>query len=147
MDISEWERHTLMADDAKTNNNPLMSIVHYQLALSIAQEITADPTDIEQLTDLLTMKVVSCHNLANFWRQHGDPDYELKYLQLASEQVIALIPQCKQTQCHSYINSLGGCQSALISFLKRHPNPAIANQVKAINNYSSCELITSFKLH
>ncbi|WP_318515074.1 DUF2753 family protein [Photobacterium leiognathi] len=147
MDTRSWEQHTLLADQAHTNNNPVMSIVHYQLALSIADEMTLDMPNEEQLNELLTIKVISCHNLANFWRQHGDSDYELKYLQLASEQVLSLIPQCKQTHCHSYIESLGCCKSALIAFLKRYPNPQIAKQIKAIPHYSNCERIATFKLN
>ena len=147
MDMAKWEQHTLIAYEENTKNNPVMSVVHYQLALSIAQEMAVDQTHSVQIDDILTITVVSCHNLANFWRQHGDKDYELKYLQLASEQVLALIPQCKQTHCDSYIDSLGCCQSALVSFLKRHPNPLLANQVKTIRTYSNCELIASFKLH
>ncbi|OLQ75239.1 hypothetical protein BIT28_09910 [Photobacterium proteolyticum] len=147
MDVSRWERHTLLAAEAEENNKPMMSVIHYQLALAESQQLEPIQGTREELEDLLTIKVTSCHNLASFWRKAGDNEYELKYLQLASEQVMALIPQCPRKECDAFIDTLGCCKSALISFLKRHPNPAVARQLEHINISNQCELIAKFRLH
>ena len=95
--INEWEKHTLLADTALQLDDPIRSILHYQQALTLSERIT-ERTDIEA-DERLLISVISCHNLAQFWRWAGDTEYELKYLQLASEKVLTLIPQCPNTQC------------------------------------------------
>ncbi|OAN13637.1 hypothetical protein A3K86_13740 [Photobacterium jeanii] len=147
MDVSRWETHTLLASESDRAHKPMMSIIHYQLALAEAQRLEPILGTRDEFEELLTIKVVSCHNLANFWRNAGDTEYELKYLQLASEQVMALIPQCPRKECDTFIESIGCCKSALIEFLKRHPNPLVAQQVANIGTSNNCELIARFKLH
>ncbi|KLV05438.1 membrane protein [Photobacterium aquae] len=147
MNTSRWEQHTLLADNAVKSNDFLMAVVHYQLALAESQQLEPLSFQTEELEDLLTIKVMSCHNLANFWQQQGDVEYELKYLQLASEQIMTLIPQCPRAHCESFMSSLGCCKSALIAFLKRHPNPIVAKQVENMSLTNQCELIAKFKLH
>ena len=90
--ISEWEKHTLLADTALQLDDPVRSILHYQQALSLSEDIS-ECVEIEA-DERLLISVISCHNLAQFWRWAGDTEYELKYLQLASEKVLTLIPQC-----------------------------------------------------
>ncbi|EAS44784.1 DUF2753 domain-containing protein [Photobacterium profundum] len=147
MDVSRWETHTLLATEAEKSNKPMMTIIHYQLALAKSQQLEPIRGTRDELEDLLTIKVVSCHNLADFWRKNGDSDYELKYLQLASEQVMSLIPQCPRKECDAFIETLGCCRTALIEFLKRHPNPVIAKQLSHISTSNQCELIAKFRLH
>lgn len=147
MDISKWETHTLLADKANRQGKETIAVIHYQLALAESMQLTPTSNKSEQLEDLLTIKVVSCHNLAKFWRAQGDNEYELKYLQLASEEVMTLLPQCPRTSCNSFVSSLGCCKAALIEFLKRHPNPEVAKSVKQIQHTSDCELIARFRLH
>ncbi|WP_299013625.1 DUF2753 family protein [uncultured Photobacterium sp.] len=146
MDVSRWERHTLLAAEAESSHKPMMSVIHYQLALAESQQLETIHDTKDELEDLLTIKVISCHNLASFWRKLGDKDYELKYLQLASEQIMAMIPQCPNKACSAFVDSLGCCKSALVEFLKRHPNPAIARQLVNINTSNQCELIARFRL-
>ena len=95
--ISEWEKHTLLADTALQLDDPVRSILHYQQALSLSEDIS-ECVEIEA-DERLLISVISCHNLAQFWRWAGDTDYELKYLQLASEKVLTLIPQCPNKEC------------------------------------------------
>ncbi|MGF1691839.1 DUF2753 family protein [Photobacterium kagoshimensis] len=147
MDVSRWETHTLLANESEREQKPMMSIIHYQLALAAAQQLEPLQGTRDEFEELLTIKVVSCHNLAAFWRNAGDSEYELKYLQLASEQVMALIPQCPRKECDTFVESIGCCKSALIEFLKRHPNPIVAQQVENITVSSQCEFIARFKLH
>ena len=64
--ISEWEKHTLLADTALQLDDPVRSILHYQQALNLSEEIT-ERTDI-QADERLLISVISCHNLAQFWR-------------------------------------------------------------------------------
>ncbi len=45
--ISEWEKHTLLADTALQLDDPVRSILHYQQALNPSEEIT-ERTDIER---------------------------------------------------------------------------------------------------
>lgn len=87
--ISEWEKHTLLADTALQLDDPVRSILHYQQALSLSEDIS-ECVEIEA-DERLLISVISCHNLAQFWRWAGDTEYELKYLQLASEKVLTLI--------------------------------------------------------
>ncbi|MBE8567404.1 DUF2753 domain-containing protein [Vibrio sp. OPT20] len=143
--ISEWEKHTLLADTALQLDDPVRSILHYQQALNLSEEIT-ERTDI-QADERLLISVISCHNLAQFWRWAGDTEYEIKYLQLASEKVLTLIPQCPNTQCSSFIDSIGCCKKALIDFMKRHPNPKIASMVEKIDTATNCEMIARFRLN
>ncbi|CAH7231192.1 conserved hypothetical protein [Vibrio chagasii] len=143
--ISEWEKHTLLADTALQLDDPVRSILHYQQALNLSEEIT-ERTDI-QADERLLISVISCHNLAQFWRWAGDTEYELKYLQLASEKVFTLIPQCPNTQCSSFIDSIGCCKKALIDFMKRHPNPKVASMVEKIDTATNCEMIVRFRLN
>ncbi|MDN3684377.1 DUF2753 family protein [Vibrio sinaloensis] len=84
MGIAEWEKHTLLADIAMNDEDHLRSILHYQQALTISERI-GDSEEIE-VEDRLMISVISCHNMAMFWRSIGDVPYELKYLQLASEK-------------------------------------------------------------
>ena len=60
--ISEWEKHTLLADTALQLDDPVQSILHYQQALSLSEKIT-ERTDI-QADERLLISVISCHNLA-----------------------------------------------------------------------------------
>ncbi|MCM0147478.1 DUF2753 family protein [Photobacterium galatheae] len=145
MNVSRWEKHTLLAAEADKANKPMMSIIHYQLALAESKQLRPDGSR-DELEALLTIQVTACHNLANFWRKQGDTEYELKYLQLASEQIMALIPQCPHRDCEAFISSIGCCKSALIDFLKRHPDPRIAKQVAHITTTNQCELIARFRL-
>ncbi|MDO6579834.1 DUF2753 family protein [Photobacterium sp. 2_MG-2023] len=146
MNVSRWEMHTLLAAEAEKDHKPMMSVIHYQLALSESQQLEPVDGSLDELEELLAIKVTACHNLASFWRKQGDGDYELKYLQLASEQIMALIPQCPNRDCEAFISSLGCCKSALIDFLKRHPNPKVAKQVAHITTSNQCELIARFRL-
>lgn len=146
MDVSCWERHTLLATKAEKDNLPMMSVMHYQLALAESQQLEPVHGTEDELEDLLTIKVISCHNLAYFWRKAGDKEYELKYLQLASEKIMTMLPQCPHKACNAFVDSLGCCKSALIEFLKRHPNPIVAQQVANMNTSTQCELIARFRL-
>ncbi|MBJ3826588.1 DUF2753 family protein, partial [Salmonella enterica subsp. enterica serovar Typhimurium] len=65
----------------------------------------------------------------------------------ASEKVLTLIPQCPNKECASFIDSIGCCTKALIDFMKRHPNPAIAKQVEKIDTATNCEVIAKFRLN
>ncbi|MGC9492156.1 DUF2753 family protein [Vibrio genomosp. F10] len=145
MTVTEWEKHTLLADVAMQKSDHLRSILHYQQALTISEQLTHE--EEIQIEDRLIVSVISCHNMASFWRSVGDERYELKYLQLASEKVLSLIPQCANSQCDSYIDSLGCCKKALIEFLKRHPNPYIAKQVSHLDSATNCNLISMFQLN
>lgn len=145
MEISNWEKHTLLADTALQDNDHLRCVIHYQQALTLSEEISlSDHIDVE---DRLLISVVSCHNLASFWRIMGETKYELKYLKLASEKVLTLIPQCPNTDCDAFIDSMGCCKRALVAFMKRHPNPAIARLVQNIDSATNCNLIAKFRLH
>ncbi len=145
MSVSEWEKHTLQADIAMQQDDHLRSILHYQQALTVADGLVSNE-DIDA-EDRLLISVISCHNLASFWRTIGDVKYELKYLELASEKVLTLVPQCPNTHCDAFVDSLGCCQKALIEFIKRHPNPKIAKQIQDIEVASHCQLIHKFKLN
>lgn len=145
MGIAEWEKHTLLADMAMNDEDHLRSILHYQQALTLSERIgDADEIDVE---DRLMISVISCHNMAMFWRQMGDVKYELKYLQLASEKVLTLVPQCPNSDCDAFIDSMGCCKKALLEFMKRHPNPKIAQLVQDIDTATNCNLIAKFRLN
>ncbi|WP_234497359.1 DUF2753 family protein [Vibrio maritimus] len=148
MDTAKWERHTLLADEAAKRGELMSAVAHYQVALAESQRLEVNTEgDLEELEDLLAIKVMSCHNLADFWRAQGDSDYELKYLQLASEEVMMLLPQCPRTSCSRFVSSLGCCKSAMVEFLKRHPNPKVAKHVEQIQSVNDCELIVKFQIH
>ncbi|RTZ14086.1 DUF2753 domain-containing protein [Vibrio aquaticus] len=145
MGITEWEKHTLLADIAMKESDHLRSILHYQQALTLSERIgSAEEVEVE---DRLMISVISCHNMAMFWRQIGDVKYELKYLQLASEKVLTLVPQCPNTHCDAFVDSMGCCKKALIEFMKRHPNPKIAQLVQDIDTATNCNLIAKFRLN
>lgn len=146
VDTAKWEQHTLLADEANQQGELMTAVTHYQAALSESKQMDVTISDSDEFEDLLAIKVMSCHNLADFWRAQGDSDYELKYLQLASEEIMTLIPQCHQVNCDRFISSLGCCKSALVSFLKRHPNPQVAKHVESMQAISDCEIIARFKL-
>lgn len=144
MGISEWEKHTLLADVALKDDDHLRSILHYQQALTLSERLSEeDEVDVE---DRLMISVISCHNMATFWRNVGETKYELKYLQLASEKVLTLVPQCPKSDCSAFIDSMGCCRKALIDFMKRHPNPKIAKLVQDIDTATNCNLIAKFRL-
>ncbi|TFH92003.1 DUF2753 domain-containing protein [Vibrio ouci] len=145
MAIAEWEKHTLLADMALKENDHLRSILHYQQALTLSERI-GDESDVD-VEDRLMISVISCHNMAMFWRNIGDIKYELKYLQLASEKVLTLVPQCPNTDCDAFIDSMGCCKKALVEFMKRHPNPKIAQLVQDIDTATNCNLIAKFRLN
>ena len=145
MTIKEWEKHTLLADNAMQETDHIRSILHYQQALTLSERL-ADAEEIE-LEERLMISVISCHNMADFWRQVGDDQYELKYLELASERVFTLIPQCQNRTCEAFIDSLGCCKKALVEFMKRHPNPKLAQLVKDVDSASTCNLIAKFRLN
>ncbi len=145
MDISEWEKHTLLADIALQERDHLRSVLHYQQALNASDHLAVcDDIEVEER---LLISVISCHNLASFWRTIGDSQYELKYLKLASEKVLTLVPQCPNTHCDAFVTSMGCCKKALIEFMKRHPNAKIARMVQDIDTATSCNLIAKFKLN
>ncbi len=146
MNIANWESFTLHADEALNKGDDMMAIVLYQKAFAEVEDQEIDGINADDAQDLLTAKVASCHNLAKFWRSHSEPEYELKYLQLASEQVMALVPQCPNQSCSDFVESLGCCEGALFDFLKRHPNPKIAAQMKQHRQTNGCELIARFRL-
>ncbi|RJX68484.1 DUF2753 family protein [Vibrio sinensis] len=145
MGIPEWEKHTLLADSALQKNDHLRSILHYQQALTLSDEI-GHSRNIG-IEDRLMISVISCHNMAAFWRTIGETKYELEYLQLATEKALTLVPQCPHSQCDSFIDSIGCCKKALVEFMRRHPNPAIAQMVQNIDNATNCNLIAKFHLN
>ncbi|MEH0666533.1 DUF2753 domain-containing protein [Vibrio scophthalmi] len=145
MQLAEWEKHTLLADVAFKDQDHLRSILHYQQALTLSERL-GEQVDVD-IEDRLMISVISCHNLATFWRSMGDEKYELKYLQLASEKVLTLIPQCPNSDCDAFVSSIGCCKKALVEFMKRHPNPTIARMVQDIDTATNCNLIAQFKLN
>ncbi|SHO58216.1 DUF2753 family protein [Vibrio quintilis] len=145
MTVSEWEKHTLLADSAMKDSDHLRSILHYQKALALSERLTE--SEAIKLEDKLIISVISCHNLASYWKNAGNSEYELKYLELASERILTLVPQCQRKECNAFIDSLGCCKKAFIEFLKRHPDPRLARRVKDIDSVSNCNLIATFKLH
>jgi len=142
--IELWEKHTILAEQSFKNKDFWRTILHYQQAYAISEELTK--RNKGSLIDQVTISVISCHNLAQFWRSQNDNRFELKYLQIASEKVLTLVPQCPRKDCESFISNLGCCKNALLDFMKRHPNPAIAKHIQHIDSAVQCELIASFKL-
>lgn len=142
--IELWEKHTILAEQSFKNKDFWRTILHYQQAFAISEELTK--RDEVSLIDQITISVMSCHNLAQFWRSQNDNRFELKYLEIASEKVLTLVPQCPRSDCESFVSNLGCCKNALLDFMKRHPNPAIAKHIQHIDTAVQCELIASFKL-
>ncbi|WP_194438704.1 DUF2753 family protein [Vibrio fluminensis] len=145
MEISDWEKHTLLADIALQEHDHLRCVLHYQQALTLSEQIS-ESEEIE-VEDRLMISVISCHNLASFWRTIGDTKYELRYLKLASEKVLTLVPQCPNTDCDAFVDSMGCCKKALVEFMKRHPNAKIARLVQDIDTATNCNLIAKFRLN
>ncbi|NOH72105.1 DUF2753 domain-containing protein [Vibrio pectenicida] len=145
MGIVDWEKHTLLADIALSEHDHLRSILHYQQALTLSEGISTS-NDVEA-EDRLTISVISCHNMASFWRTVGNNRHELKYLQMASEKVLTLVPQCPNSECDAFVDSMGCCKKALIDFMKRHPNPDVAKLVQEIDTTTHCNLIAKFQLN
>ncbi|MGF1906045.1 DUF2753 domain-containing protein [Aliivibrio salmonicida] len=142
--IELWEKHTILAEQSFKNEDFWRTILHYQQAYAISEELSKRSEG--SLADKTTISIISCHNLAQFWRSQNDNQFELKYLQIASEKALALVPQCPRSDCESFISNLGCCKNALLEFIKRHPNPAIARHIQHIDHTVQCELIASFKL-
>lgn len=59
--INEWEKHTLLADTALQLDDPIRSILHYQQALALSDEI-ANSVEIEAEFRL---------SLVTIWRNSG----------------------------------------------------------------------------
>lgn len=64
MNIKEWERHTLLADIAMQESDHLRSILHYQQALTVSQQL--DESEEIDMEDRMMISVISCHNMAKF---------------------------------------------------------------------------------
>ncbi|CAH0535146.1 hypothetical protein VST7929_02807 [Vibrio stylophorae] len=143
MNIAQWENYTLWAQEAQHRGDHVMSMAFYQQAL--AQAMMADLAQAEN-SEWLSIKVISCHNLAEFWRQQNEPDLELHYLQLAQEAVSVSIPHCQHQDCDTYVENLGCCKAALVNYLKRHPNPLVAQSVQHLHSADHCQLIARFQL-
>ncbi|PJG57930.1 DUF2753 family protein [Aeromonas cavernicola] len=142
MNLTSWQRYMLEAERAWQSGALGSAICLYQQALGEACEMTQ-----VELAELASIRVATCHRLADFWRTMDEPTYELRYLKLASELVTALVPQCPNRVCESLISELGCCRSALLAFLKRHPNPEIAKLIQLQDKVQGCELIGRFRLN
>lgn len=142
-----WQRYMLEAENAMGKGALGTAICLYQQALGEVYELGADEPSLDDLDELASMRVATCHRLADFWRAMEEPAYELRYLKLASELVTALVPQCPNRECESLISELGCCRAALLSFLKRHPNPEIARLIQVQDKVQGCELIGRFRLN
>ena len=154
---AHWQRYMIEAEHALSQGALGAAVCLYQQALGtisapleleepVPQMAPAAPlvVDLEQLA---TMRVATCHRLADFWRAMEEPSYELRYLKLAAELVTALVPQCPNRECESLISELGCCRAALLAFLKRHPNPEIARLIQVQDKVQGCELIGRFRLN
>ncbi len=84
-----WQRYMLEAENALGAGALGTAICLYQQALAEVYELSDG-----ELDELASMRVATCHRLADFWRAMEEPAYELRYLKLASELVTALVPQC-----------------------------------------------------
>ena len=142
MEHQNWQRYMLEAENALGMGALGTAICLYQQALGEVYELTSGDLD-----ELASMRVATCHRMADFWRAMEEPAYELRYLKLASELVTALVPQCPNRACESLISELGCCRAALLSFLKRHPNPEIARLIQVQDRVQGCELIGRFRLN
>ncbi|MGL5286038.1 Protein of unknown function [Aeromonas sp. RU39B] len=146
MNVGHWQEYMLGAEQALDKGAFGSAVCLYQQALELLLEVP--PAEVElDVTELATMQVVTCHRLAGFWRHMEEPNFELRYLKLASELVTALVPQCPHRDCEALIDELGCCRSALLAFLKRHPNPEIARLIQTQDRVQGCELIGRFRLN
>lgn len=142
MTNQNWQRYMLEAENALGIGALGTAICLYQQALGEVYELASGDLD-----ELASMRVATCHRMADFWRAMEEPAYELRYLKLASELVTALVPQCPNRACESLVSELGCCRAALLSFLKRHPNPEIARLIQVQDKVQGCELIGRFRLN
>lgn len=138
----QWQRYMLEAEQAWQAGSLGLAVCFYQQALAQVYEV-----ENCDAAELATMRVATCHRLADFWRAMSEPTFELRYLKLASELVTALVPQCPHQECESLISELGCCRAALLAYLKRHPNPEIAQLIHRQDTLQSCELIGRFRLN
>ncbi|PPA28671.1 hypothetical protein C3737_18745 [Aeromonas jandaei] len=122
MTPESWQRYMLEAERSWQSGSLGAAVCFYQQALGDVYEMS----EVE-LAELASMRVATCHRLADFWRAMDEPAYELRYLKLASE--------------------LGCCRGALLAFLKRHPNPEIAKLIQLQDKVQGCELIGRFRLN
>lgn len=144
---THWQRYMMEAEHSLSQGALGSAVCLYQQALgtiSAPIEMTQEEPDLEMLA---SMRVATCHRLADFWRAMDEPAYELRYLKLASELVTALVPQCPNRECEALISELGCCRGALLAFLKRHPNPEIARLIQLQDKVQGCELIGRFRLN
>ncbi|MGY3868493.1 DUF2753 family protein [Aeromonas crassostreae] len=154
---AHWQRYMLEAERALGQGALGSAVCLYQQALGtiaaspqtavIDPEGLASQATVIDLEELASMRVATCHRLADFWRAMEEPSYELRYLKLAAELVTALVPQCPNRECESLISELGCCRAALLGFLKRHPNPEIARLIQVQDRVQGCELIGRFRLN
>ena len=114
MTNQNWQRYMLEAENALGIGALGTAICLYQQALGEVYELASGDLD-----ELASMRVATCHRMADFWRAMEEPAYELRYLKLA----------------------------ALLSFLKRHPNPEIARLIQVQDKVQGCELIGRFRLN
>ena len=142
MENQNWQRYMLEAENALGMGALGAAICLYQQALREVYELASGDLD-----ELASMRVATCHRMADFWRAMEEPAYELRYLKLASELVTALVPQCPNRECESLISELGCCRAALLSFLMRHPNAEIARLIQVLVRVQGCELIGRFRLN
>ena len=80
-----WQRYMLEAENALGAGALGTAICLYQQALGEVYELASGDLD-----ELASMRVATCHRMADFWRAMEEPAYELRYLKLASELVTAL---------------------------------------------------------
>ncbi|MGK4474341.1 DUF2753 family protein [Aeromonas molluscorum] len=146
---AHWQRYMIEAEHSLDQGALGSAVCLYQQALGVISEPVDEqsrPVTID-LEGLATMRVATCHRLADFWRAMGEPNYELRYLKLAAELVTALVPQCPHKGGQSLISELGCCRAALLGFLRRHPNPKIARLIQSQDIMQGCELIGRFRLN
>ncbi|WP_429080748.1 DUF2753 family protein [Aeromonas bivalvium] len=158
---AHWQRYMIEAERALSQGALGSAVCLYQQALGTISAPLEAPSQaavidgeglvpqatVIDLEELATMRVATCHRLADFWRAMEEPSYELRYLKLAAELVTALVPQCPNRECESLISELGCCRAALLAFLKRHPNPEIARLIQVQDKVQGCELIGRFRLN
>ena len=85
MTNQNWQRYMLEAENALGIGALGTAICLYQQALGEVYELASGDLD-----ELASMRVATCHRMADFWRAMEEPAYELRYLKLASELVTAL---------------------------------------------------------
>lgn len=96
MTNQNWQRYMLEAENALGMGALGTAICLYQQALGEVYELASGDLD-----ELASMRVATCHRMADFWRAMEEPAYELRYLKLASELVTALVPQCPSARTGS----------------------------------------------